>query len=56
MTAQLELDPEGLVERIGDKTLVGHQIKSDLQRFREYVESRGGETGAWRGPVERPEP
>jgi uncharacterized membrane protein len=56
VTAQLELDPEGLVERIGEKTLVGHQIKADLERFREYIESRGGETGAWRGTVERPEP
>jgi uncharacterized membrane protein len=23
---------------------------------REFVESRGGETGAWRGTIERPEP
>ncbi len=57
VTAQIELDPEGLAEQVGDKTgLVGHRVKNDLERFREFIEARGSETGAWRGTVERPQP
>ena len=57
VTAQLEMEPEGLAEKVADKTgIVGSRVKGDLERFRTFVESRGGETGAWRGTVERPEP
>ena len=42
---------------MADKTgIVGGKVKGDLERFREFVEARGGETGAWRGTVERPQP
>jgi hypothetical protein len=27
------------------------QVKSDLKRFKEFVENRGTATGAWRGEV-----
>jgi hypothetical protein len=27
------------------------RVKGDLQRFKEFIESRGAETGAWRGEV-----
>jgi hypothetical protein len=27
-------------------------VKADLERFKEFVEGRGSETGAWRGEVE----
>jgi len=57
VTAQLEMDPEGMAEQVADKTgLVGRRVKGDLQRFREFIESRGQETGAWRGEVDRPQP
>jgi uncharacterized membrane protein len=57
VTAQLEMEPEGVAEKVADKTgIVDSRVKGDLERFREFVESRGGETGAWRGTVERPEP
>jgi uncharacterized membrane protein len=57
VTAQLEMEPEGLAENVADKTgMVGGKVKGDLQRFREFVESRGAEPGVWRGTVERPEP
>jgi len=26
-------------------------VESDLKRFKEFIESRGEETGAWRGQV-----
>ena len=57
VTAQLELEPEGVAEQVADKSgLVGHRIKDDLERFRDFIENRGQETGAWRGQVDRPQP
>jgi uncharacterized membrane protein len=52
---QLEAEPAGLVEKVGDALgMLDRQVNSDLQRFREFVETRGQETGAWRGEVKRP--
>jgi Predicted integral membrane protein len=57
VTAQMELEPEGVTEQVADKTgIVERRVKGDLKRFREFVEARGTETGGWRGTVERPEP
>ena len=54
---QMEFDPEGLTEQVGDKLgFVKGRVKGDLKRFKEFIESRGGETGAWRGEVDRPKP
>jgi polyketide cyclase/dehydrase/lipid transport protein len=48
----LEYEPEGVVEQVGDKLgVVERQVKADLQRFKELVESEGYATGAWRGSV-----
>jgi len=52
---QLEAEPEGLVEKVGDAMgMLDRQVKNDLERFRDFVETRGRETGAWRGEVQRP--
>jgi uncharacterized membrane protein len=52
---QLEAEPESLVEKVGDAAgMLDRQVKKDLERFREFIESRGQETGAWRGEVRRP--
>jgi uncharacterized membrane protein len=49
---QLETEPQGVVEKAGEALgLVGHQAKSDLERFKQYIENRGGAEGAWRGEV-----
>jgi len=49
---QLEVDPEGFVEQAGDRLgFVSRRAASDLERFKEYIEDRGRETGAWRGDV-----
>lgn len=49
---QLDYEPEGLVEKAGDTMgVVRRRVKGDLERFKEYIESRGAETGAWRGDV-----
>ena len=51
---QLEFQPENVVEKAGDALgLVRRRAKGDLQRFKEFIESRGRETGAWRGQVEQ---
>src|ERR687885_839489 len=52
VTAQMDIDPEGFVENVADKTgVLDRRVKGDMKRFREFIESRGGETGAWRGEV-----
>lgn len=54
VTVQIDWAPEGLVEKAGD--LLGFDqraVKSDLQHFKEFIESRPAETGAWRGDVPR---
>ena len=49
---QMEFEPEGLAETIGDKLgFVSKQAEGDLKRFKSFMEERGGETGAWRGEV-----
>ncbi|MGH3031331.1 MAG: SRPBCC family protein [Gaiellaceae bacterium] len=54
--AQMDYEPEGLKESLG--SALGsdeRRVKADLERFKELVESRGAESGAWRGQVERGE-
>jgi uncharacterized membrane protein len=48
----LQFRPEGLAEKVGDATnLVERRVAGDLERFKEFIERRGTETGAWRGQV-----
>jgi uncharacterized protein YndB with AHSA1/START domain len=48
----LEHDPKGLVEKAGDALhLVQRRAESDLQRFKEFIESAEYSSGAWRGAV-----
>jgi uncharacterized membrane protein len=49
-------EPEGLAEKAG--SAIGadsRQVSADLRRFKEFIESRGIETGAWRSTVEQGE-
>ncbi|MFE3370060.1 SRPBCC family protein [Streptomyces sp. NPDC059173] len=49
---QLDHDPEGLAETVGDQLgFVKRQATGDLKRFKQFIESRGAETGSWRGTV-----
>ena len=53
---QIEYDPQGLVENVGSALgVVERRVEGDLKRFKEFVESHGAETGAWRGEIRRPE-
>jgi uncharacterized membrane protein len=56
VTLQMDFDPEGFVEQAADKLgAVSMRVKGDLGRFKEFIEGRGTETGAWRGEVDRSE-
>jgi len=48
----MEYDPEGPVENVGSALgVTSHRVKQDLEKFKEFIEKRGAETGAWRGEV-----
>jgi len=49
---QVDYDPLGFVETVGDMVgVVSARVSGDLDRFKEFIEARGRETGAWRGEV-----
>jgi uncharacterized membrane protein len=50
---ELHWEPKDATERVGD--ILGAddmRVQGDLNRFKEFVESRGTPTGAWRGRIE----
>jgi hypothetical protein len=48
----MDYEPRNLGEGIGDAFgAVKLQMKGNLKRFKEMLENRGRETGAWRGSV-----
>ncbi|WP_136609362.1 SRPBCC family protein [Sinomonas albida] len=52
VNVQFQWDPDSAVEKIG--AFFGAddmQVRSDLKKFKDFIESRGTETGAWRGDV-----
>lgn len=52
VTVQLDWEPEGLKEKLGAAIGIDdHAVRKDLANFKDFIESRGGETGAWRGDV-----
>ena len=49
---RFDWEPEGLKEKAGAALgLDERRVEGDLERFRDLIESRGVETGAWRGEV-----
>lgn len=55
VTAQMDIEADGLAEKIADATgIIDRKVKGDMQRFKNFIEAHNGETGAWRGDVERP--
>jgi uncharacterized membrane protein len=48
----MEHEAEGLTETLGSALGADSRlVKGDLERFKELIESRGVESGAWRGEV-----
>ncbi|MGY4542591.1 putative membrane protein [Arthrobacter sp. UYNi723] len=53
VTVRFEWAPENFTERAGAAlNLDDLQVKADLRKFKSFIESRGTETGAWRGEVD----
>jgi uncharacterized membrane protein len=49
---QLDYEPEGFVENVGDFLgVLSGRTEGDLERFKDFIEERGVESGAWRGKV-----
>jgi uncharacterized membrane protein len=56
VTLTMDWEPEGAVQAVGDALgFDDRRIKGDLERFKEFIESRQSETGAWRGEIDREE-
>ena len=49
---ELDVEPQGAAQQAGDALgLLERQVRADLARFKELIESRGEASGAWRGEV-----
>ena len=49
---QIDYEPHGATEKMGSALgMVERRVEGDLERFKEFIETRGAETGAWRGEV-----
>jgi uncharacterized membrane protein len=52
VSLSLQFRPEGLAEKVADATnLVERRVTGDLERFKDFIEQNGTETGAWRGSI-----
>jgi uncharacterized membrane protein len=48
----IDYEPSGFLESIGDALgFMDRRVDGDLKRFKQFVESRGSETGGWRGAI-----
>ncbi len=49
---KINYEPEGVLENMADAMgIVSMRVHADLVRFKEFIESRHTETGAWRGEI-----
>jgi uncharacterized membrane protein len=52
INVHMEFEPEGTKEKAGSALgFDSRQVKKDLERFKDFIENRGTETGAWRGEI-----
>jgi uncharacterized membrane protein len=52
LSLRLAYEPESFGEKVGDALgFVTRRIQGDLARFKEFIQNRGQETGAWRGEI-----
>ena len=57
VAVEMTYEPEGMKEKIGSKVgLDSKQVQGDLGRFKELIESRGAESGAYREEIRDGEP
>ncbi len=56
VTVRIDYTPEGAVEKTGSALgLVSHRIEADLDKFKDFIEKRGTESGGWRGEIRQGE-
>ncbi len=49
---ELMYEPRDAAEKVGDALgFLERQVSADLERFKEFIETHGAPTGAWRGEV-----
>ncbi len=54
VTLQMDYDPQGFVEVIGDAFgIVESRVRGDLERFKKFIEDLDHETGGWRGTIQQ---
>lgn len=52
ITVTMDWQPEGVTENLGAALgFDDRKVSAELRRFKELIESRGFETGAWRGRI-----
>lgn len=52
VTVRVNYEPKGVTEKVGDMLgMVSRRVQGDMERFKSFIESKGHETGAWRGTV-----
>jgi uncharacterized membrane protein len=52
INVNMQFEPEGMKETAGSALgFDSRTVKKDLQHFKDFIEGRGTETGAWRGEV-----
>ena len=50
---QIDWQPSSVAEKVGSAINVDEmQVRQDADRFKEFIESQGFETGSWRGDVQ----
>ncbi|MFE0330585.1 SRPBCC family protein [Streptomyces sp. NPDC003753] len=49
----MDVEPGGAAEKTADMLgVIDRRVKGDMRRFKEFIEQRGGESGAWRGRIQ----
>ncbi|GGS91990.1 cyclase [Streptomyces violaceus] len=49
----IDIEPSGAAEKAADMTgAIDRRVKGDMKRFKQYIEERGTESGAWRGRIQ----
>ncbi|MFI2380256.1 SRPBCC family protein [Streptomyces sp. NPDC018964] len=48
----MDVEPSGVAEKAADMLgTIDRRVKGDMRRFKDYIERRGDESGAWRGRI-----
>ncbi|MFI2508692.1 SRPBCC family protein [Streptomyces sp. NPDC018972] len=48
----MDVEPSGVAEKTADMLgTIDRRVKGDMRRFKDYIEQRGDESGAWRGRI-----